>query len=474
MILILFNTVVENYCKRSNELNFMMLKLNNITDSNFINIKHFKYHKSILIFLSKINSSLYQSTKPLLIKRQKYKFMQRNLLQKFINKYWQETIFISKSNLLFDNYSNQLNINGLSIYSSNDYKNFLLKFSKALLNGQIQVSMKNNIRGASLLIYDNDIYCKYIWKKRFNLSFNHFSNKQKIRKNKLLLNNSSLKNSILPIFAITNQFNQLVMFESSNKIFLQKSNFNLLSNFFYNICFKKIYTGLLFINPEDAAEYKQYISSKYYDSTRSTYIKSFIGQLNLYYKLVYSAIYNTEFRLIPDLKEVSDLIYKYQYYKNTFFDKNQRYGKNYFQGQPVYIIKPVLSVNKNTKTKVVIYYSYKIKQNHNEKQYKAIFLNYRTAILAWNQFKENNSYYDLPNKPLLYISNLEDFLKINNKDNKNIMFVPSFDTYKFIKNHIKINNTNNIKKILSQNILYINNFIKRAMWSLTSRQPVNW
>nr|YP_009391821.1 hypothetical protein [Acrosorium ciliolatum]ARW59965.1 hypothetical protein [Acrosorium ciliolatum] len=474
MILILFNTVVENYCKRSNELNFMMLKLNNITDKNFVNIKNYKYHKSILIFLSKINNSLYKSTRPLSIKKTKYKFINRNLWQKFINKYWQETIFISKPNLLSDNYINQLKTKGLSIYSNSDYKNFLLEFSKALLSGKVQVCMNNNIINPSLFIYNNNTHFKYIWKKSFNLSSNYLVNKQKIIKTRSLLNNRYLKNNILPIFAITNQYNQLVMFESSEKIFLQKNNLSILSNFFNNISSKKIYTGLLFINPEDASEYKQYILSKYSHSTRSSYIQSFIGQLNLYYKLVYSSIYNTEFRLIPDLKEVSELIYKYQYYKNIFFDKNQKYGNNYFQGQPIYLIKSFIATNKNTKNKVVLDYFYNIKKNINHNKYQAVFLNYKTALLAWNQFKEENSYYDLPNKPLLHVSNLENFLKKHDKNDTNVIFVPSFDTYKFIKNKIKLKQTNNINKIFLQNTSYLKNFMTRAFWSLTSRQPINW
>nr|QCI05636.1 hypothetical protein [Cryptopleura ramosa] len=461
MILILFNAVVENYCKRFDEF-------------NVINIKHFKYHRSILIFLSKITNSLSESNRPLLIKRNKYQLINRNLLQKLVNKYWQETIFISKPNVLSDNYINKLKTNGLSIYGSNDYKNFLLEFSKALLNGKVQVCMNNNVIDSSIFIYNNDIHFKYIWKKGFNVSSNYLLNKQKIVKKISLLSNTYIRNSILPIFAITNQYNQLVMFESADKRSLQKNNFSELSMFFNKIYSKKIYTGLLFINPEDASEYQEYISSKYNYSTRSNYIQAFIGQLNLYYKLVYSSIYNTEFRLIPDLKEVSELIYRYQYYKNIYFDQNQKYGKNYFQGQPLYSIKSILATNKNNKTKVLINYSYNIKNKYNINKYQAIFLNYKTALLAWNQFKEENSHYNLPNKPLLHISNLENFLNKHNKDDTNIIFVPSFDTYKFIKNHMKFKKTNNINKIFIRNTLSFKNFMTRALWSLTSRQPINW
>lgn len=479
MILILFNTVVESYWKCFNELNFMILKHNHDNDKHLINIKHFKCSRPLLIFLSKFNSSLYQPPKQLLIKDINHRFIYRNLWQKFINKYWQETIFISKPSLLSENYINKLKKSGLSVYTNNDYKNFLIDFSKALLNGKVQVSIDNSNMDTSIFIYANDIYLKYIWRKGLSFPFNNFIKTQQNRYKLPIANNKYIKYNSLPIFAIANQDNQLIMAESSERILSQKNNLSLFSNnfnlsLFKEMSSKKVYTGLLFINPEDASEYKEYIISQYYNSSRINNITSFVGQLNLYYQLLYASLSNTEFKLIPDLKEVSELIYKYRYYKNIFFSREQKYGKNYFKGQPIYIIKPISAVNKKTKEKHSLDYFYYINKNHKISKYQAIFLNYKTAIYAWDKFKIENCNYKLPKKPLLYVYNLEEFLKNYKKNDTNIIFVPSSDTYKFIKKNIQLKKINSINKILINNTLYLKNFITKAIWSLTSKHPTNW
>lgn len=464
MILILFNTVIENYLKCLNELNFIIFKLNNNSNNN----KH---------FIS--NNSIHESSKPLFIQQTDYQFIHRNLFQKFINKYWQETIFISKSSLLSESYINKLKTTGLSIYKNNDYKNFLVELSKALLNGKLQISIDDNKTNSDLFKYDNHIYMKYIWRKGLNLSFTNLRHKQaKIDKLDIVSSNKITHHS-LPIFAITNESNELIMAESSEEILFHKSFIALCLNWFkislfQNVSDKKKYMGLLFINPEDANEYRQDILYKYSTSSRNSDIKYFIGYLKLYYQLLHASIYNTEFHLIPDLKEVSDLIYKYQHYSHLYFDKSQKYGKNHFQGQPIYLIKSVLAVNKNTQQKDLVNYSYNIKYDSNIQEYQAVFLNYKTALFGWNQFRELHLNYKLPTKPSLYISNLEEFLNNYKTSNKNIIFVPSSDTYQFITQHIKLNKTNKINQLFIQNISYIKNSMIRAMWSLTSRQPTNW
>nr|YP_009332742.1 hypothetical protein [Membranoptera weeksiae]AHZ94754.1 hypothetical protein [Membranoptera weeksiae] len=456
----------------------------------FENYYQYLNNENTLIFIAKSNKNLYVSSSKLL-NLNKYvesKFISRNFWNKFINQYWQETIFISTTNTLSENYINKLKTNGLSIYKENDYKHFLFSFSKDLINGKIHVSLEKDYNreeaNIPLVIYKKNKYIKYIWRKGINwhiscLYFKYLSIKNKFLKKIPLIDFTNINVNSLPIFTISNQNNKLIMAESADQILIEKHFLQLIYNWYNvislkNIYLKKLYTGLLFINPEDALEYKDYITYKYLQSSQNNPLKFFIGQFNLYYKLLYSTASSKEFRLIPDLKEVSDFVYKYQYYKNIYCDKQQKYGKNYFQGQPIYIIEPLFIKNINKQKKIDYFYTFK--ENNKIINYKAIFLNYETALIAWNKFKAEYSHYKLPKKPCIYVSNLENFIKIYNKTNKNFhfIFVPSPQTYNFIKSQKQFQDKSDLKHMLIDKSLYLKSLCQRFIWSLTSRQPINW
>nr|QCI04589.1 hypothetical protein [Apoglossum ruscifolium] len=482
--MILLHTIFENYCKHFNELDYTFFKSNARYKKNFINLSHLNQHKPIAI--SKLYNYIHKSSNKFLQNYSDYKFISRNFWNEFINQYWQETIFISNSNYLSESYINKLKNKNLSIYKKNDYKNFLSEFSRDLINGKIPIEFNSNINSrqkvtSSLITYNNNTYVKFIWKKGINwyivgLYLKYLSIVKQILNPIKILNFKRIELNSLPIFAISNQYNQIIMSESADQLILQKDLWHSLYNWYNAFLVKKIYTGLLFINPKDALEYKEYIISKYLKANYSNNLKFFIGHLNFYYKLLYSSKKNTEFRLIPDLKEISDLLSKYQYYKNINFDKQQRYGNNYFQGQPIYIIKPILVKNKNTNKKDYINYFYNMPKRNAFIKCKAIFLNYDTAITAWNKFKLEHSYYKLPKKPFIHVSNLEYFLKISNdydKDNY-FVFIPSIQTYNFIKKDKQVKDMNLVKYFCINKSIYIKSLFKRIVWSLSSRQPVNW
>jgi len=484
--MILFHKTFENYYKANNYLEKLLL-LDNCQYSkkqNQINLNQIKNNKLIVLLNSRLNISSAKSSNKVLSNYVNNKFISRNFWQKLFNQYWQETIFVSISNPASENYINKLKSNGLLINRTHDYKNFLANFSKALINGQIQVDLNNQDHSYT----QKNSYLKYIWKKGINCYLSRAYNQYLSIKNKKVhqvnINISNIEKTLLPIFTIANNYNQIVMAECADQIFLNKNILQFIYQRYHNLILKNnnkkpLYTGLFFTNPEDAYEYKEHILSKYKISSRDNYIKCFIGQLNLYTRLLQSQTNQSDFRLIPDLKELSDLIYFYQYYKNIKFDKKQLYGRNYFQGQPIYIIEPVIAKNINTNKKSTINYTYNWNRNNQKIEYKAAFLNYKTAIIAWNKFKQKHSYYRLPNKPSLSVSNLEKFLKENNYDQKNkkFIFVPSMKTYHFIKQikeQNKINQQNNGIYFLINKNIYLQGLFKRVIWSLTSRQPINW
>nr|YP_009297003.1 hypothetical protein Ceram_070 [Ceramium japonicum]AOM66346.1 hypothetical protein Ceram_070 [Ceramium japonicum] len=414
-----------------------------------------------------------------------YKLISRNFFMELVNKFWKETIFLSVSDNSSDMYIEQLKSDGLSIYSNN-YKNFLCYFSKALINNRIHITSDfiDNYKIKQL----NKTYTKYIWKKGFNFSwpsknsyFLSFLTKQ------LTFNSSNrlikhLSINRLPIFTVINNLNQIILSESSNEILVSRNFIDRLYNvyskyFLLNNVNQIKYQALFFINPNDAKEYRDYI--KYTNSfiKNNHLVKLFVTRLDIYYNLMKVRMKYVDFRLIPDLEELGNLVSNYQYYKNIKVHPSQYLVKNTFQGQPIYFIEPVLAKNKNTGKLELIQYHYYNDINSINSKYTAIFMNYKTTLLAWQKFKQQMFNYQLPNKPNLTLYNLESFMKdyeINFKTSlKYPLFVPSVEAYFYLKNQTSTNNKMNITQKLINKSSYLKIFSQRIIWSLTSKQPVN-
>lgn len=401
----------------------------------------------------------------------------RNLMTKLINKYWQETIFLSQPNILSDMYSSQLQSDGLAVYK-NRYKKFIFHFSKALISGRIETTLDQ-----SKEINNSQTEIKYIWKKGFN--FSPPRNFVKLKKQLNCLTSSQLAvvkklhQNKLPIFTMINNFNQIIVTEPSDELISQQGLVDQIYQFYYNSIVRKtdnrlIHEALFFVNPEDIVEYQASIKNAYIYKSNCVNFNIFATGLDFYYKLVKLSPLKVQFHLIPDLQELGNLIYKYQYKRNITFHSNQKYGKNFFQGQPVYILKSVSSKNKKTQQKKVINYNYSL---NNNKNYEVVFLNYEVALLAWRKFVMQNSGYRLPSVPNILVYNLEDFLKFyeqrEENDKKNLLFVPSKQSYKLIKNNVFNKSQQHIPQKFSKKFLRFQIIAKRIFWSLTSRQPTN-
>lgn len=412
-----------------------------------------------------------------------YKLISRNFFIQLINKFWRETIFLSTSNQLSDIYIEKLKSDGLLIYSK-EYKNFLSSFSKALINDRIHFSLDGT--NEKNLRISNDTYTKYIWRKGFNFTWPE-SNcyllslyKQRYLSNRM---NKDFGNTLfmynLPIFTVINNLNQIILSESSNEILLHRSFieslYYLYSKYFLNKTTTHVkYQALFFINPNDANEYKSYIHNKYVPLKQKSMLSTFSSRFDIYYRLMQIRMKYVDFRLIPDLEELGNLVYKYQYYKNVFFHEDQKYSKKSFQGQPIYFIQPVLAKNKKTGKVELINYEY---SNRKQNTYYAAFMNYKTALLAWQKFRQQMFNYNLPNKPSILVYNLESFIKNNNylsNINLNkIIVVPSVQSYSYLKNEINTNNQFSISNKFLHYYSYLKILSQKIIWSLTSKQPVS-
>nr|YP_010198166.1 hypothetical protein LK226_pgp140 [Gracilaria ornata]UAD86582.1 hypothetical protein [Gracilaria ornata] len=438
-------------------------------------------HLYSLLFAKNVFSSSYDPNVPSISKS----LVSRPFIGKLINKYWQEKIFLSASSTYSEKYTNQLKLEGILIYK-NEQKKFLLDFSRALLSGRIETCLNFGQVNSN-----NDQYISYTWKKGLNFPlpqkwiFSLFhKDSLSLNKNEFIFVNH-LQNQPLPLFTITNNLNQMVLADSSEN---NTGNLNSIDKIYKWYCGKfmtdyralPVYYGLFFIHPKDAIEYANYIKSKYHASNKTNQLNIFSSNLSTYYKLNRINVKNLQFRLIPDLEEISKLLYKYRYYRNLKFHKYQKYSKNCFQGQPIYMIEPFFAYNRKANKMQLLNYYYKYRSNTDSNiiEYKGIFTNYATLLKAWHQFKRTKTDYQIPSKPKVFVYNLEDFLRTYEYNHeiktRNILFIPSEKSYDFIKHYRFVKNKNKIQQIFSNKFLGLKILSQRIIWSLTSRQPIYW
>nr|YP_009122238.1 hypothetical protein [Vertebrata lanosa]AJH65996.1 hypothetical protein [Vertebrata lanosa] len=403
-----------------------------------------------------------------------------NVCQRFVNKYLQETVFLSPTNKITSNYISKLKMMGLSVYDMNQNRNFLHKFSKELVHGRIHIKIKscdNSIVHNSK--DDSNIYLHYVWLKLLNFKFLQFSNLKQALLSIFDKHGLALVNSSLPLFILINSNNEIIMSESadylSNVQMFNNTYNSLVSKFFTTSNNKSSYTCLLFVNYNDAIEYKNYVNYKNANSTRDLQIEVVPSSIFLYNRLKSSYLNKIDFRLIPDLKEVSNLLYQYSKYKNISFNAKQNHGHNFFQGQPLYQIN-LINIQNNLDAQIK---NFQFTKNNNQyTNSNTFFLNYNTAINTWRTFYEENSAINLPKNPQITVSNLELFLKDqqHKKSFDNVVLLPSIENYIFIKRYLMHNSKSqsSLHNWLYHQGFYLKTLCSRVFWSLTSRQPNNW
>ena len=438
----------------------------------------YKYKRNKIHLKNKNFSYFYQASTKDFYKQNKFNratLLSSNFMTKLINRYWQETIFISPYNQETDKYTNILKAEGTNIYSTY-HKEFITNFGKALTIGRIKSS------STGTYINNNEKYIKYVWRKGINFPLIKYMRqiaKFKNYRDSHIIN--TLKQYGFPLFTIANNFNQLVLAESPDILIGKKTSADLFYSWFIKRLFidldsQIMYKGLFFVNPDDAEEYKNYIDNKYLSVKTENKLKVFSSRLDVYYNLIRNNYLGIHFRLIPDLKELGLLMSKYRYYRNLRFHSNQVFGKDFFQGQPIYLINSISVKNKTNMDVDVVNYNYFRKNQKSESV--IIFMNYKTAIAAWQQFRENTKLYDLPIKPKITVYNLESFIKDLEKKNEKItqsyLIIPSQQSYNFVRKQAKSKLSMSTLDRMYNKLIPLQVMAKRIVWSLTCRQPTNW
>lgn len=408
------------------------------------------------------------------------------------HKHWQEFLYISSNYPESNHFEDIVSKNYFSQYPQSEKpedkkKDELLKYD--LLDGKIKVSYPRFLNTQSL----PSTLIKYTWRKSINRVFfpwlyslyhskYQFFLLNRVQKHLLL----TLKEQKFPVFIVINGFNQIIINEPEHLINIKQQLGHWLLNSTYNIFTSlreysiPLREAYIFINPIDAIEYYNYIKSQYPKSARQLELKLFVGNLDEFYKINRLTFPYIQFRLLPDLKEVGKLVTQYQYKNNVNFDYKQIYGKNYFQGQPIYFIEPVTCNYVNNITRTTQPYYFPNSLDLTQEEYNRIFTTYHDAITTWRKYRRKFPQYSLNKNPLLKVYNMESFLAENanqitfNRTTKvKFYFVPSQETYQYIKklqtNTPKsFSNATNTKNPF---LLLVQVWANRILWGMLRRNP---
>ena len=386
----------------------------------------------------------------------KNKYIKKNIGQNIVDNLWGKTVFLS----LNKRSSNQYNFNLLNINKhQTEQKSLVSKFSRSLFDGSIEVSLSSNLNNEIKPLLDIEYLwvakIKSQWLKIQEIFQESLYDKKIANIHKVL--NKKLNMHSLPLFTVSNNLGQMIIAEPPTD----------LNGLEYKRSYKSVksyknhlYHGFFFTNYRDAEEYMYYIQHFYKLDQKK--LRIFTCNFHTFYHIMDKFQDSVCVRLIPDLKEVSNLIKQYQYYRNISLYKGQNYDKNSFQGQPLYLIKTSPSN-----------LSYNLFHNSTE-QYSLAFLNYDDAIQVSNKLKKRHPEKNIKKINLL-VYNLEQFIqdqvKVSTEDAEPYLIVPSKSSYLFIKQHQIKNSQRLFSNSYLDAVSYIILWSKRVFWSLTSTKP---
>ena len=381
------------------------------------------------------------------------KFIKTSPSREFFNNLWQQDIFLSMNYRSLYKYN--MDIHSVDILKHQKRQKLLLsKFGRALFYGSIQCSLTSSLSTPKKSFFS----INYPWTKVFRSQMlkakNLFINSNypnHIRDIQSLLNDR-INVKCLPVFTVSNHLGQMIISEPSREY----SGFSYIKNTAPII--NQRYHGFFFINYEDAKEYLQYIQLKY--NLGKEKLNIFTCDLNIFYHIMNSSGKEVSFRLIPDLKELSLLVKDNRYKKNLSFHKNQKQGRRFFQGQPLYFI--------NYREGALSHMISNIK-------YTLLFTNYNEALKTANALHLKSSP-SLLQQPRVIVYNLEQFigdhLKAKDNHNEKFLIVPSKSSYLFTKKNYLYKRRQLVYNKCAESISYVNLWLKRVFWSLTSRKPI--
>ena len=395
----------------------------------------------------------------------KQKFIEKNIWRDLVNTYWKQTVFLSVSDKFSNQYISQLN--SLNIFrDKNKQKRLVSEFSKSLNNSLISATLlQRSMQSPEQTVPQ----VQYIWFKKLYFNplaiFNRLTISREteyFREVQKLLE-SQVNFDYLPVYVIANDLGQMIISEPSRQLVAS-------ANFLNTYKSTNLSESWFFINFQDAKEYLEYIQ-KSYGINSSTSLKIYTCNLSTFYKISSKYSQNMILRLVPDLSEVKNILTKYRYLNNISFYYKQKYGRDYFQGQPLYMI----NYQKIYKESILDNYLISFK-NKKDKQ-STLFTNYNTVDMFWKRVQKKSSNLKRLKKPPLIIYNLESFLKDqskklkDHKSSQQMILIPSEESYRYAKNTYINDSYVGLSHDFLDNLSYCKLWLQRIIWSLTSKQP---
>jgi hypothetical protein len=268
------------------------------------------------------------------------------------------------------------------------------------------------------------------------------------------------------VYTVVNGNNEIIL--ASPREENNNNSFQWFYDIYYNWFIWKedegpINIGLFFLNQEEADSYLHEICLKDPRGAQNIGLKIKSTGLDTFYHLNRTSNPKTQVRLITDLKEL-DLLLNIHINKNmNIMNPKQKYGKNWFKGTPIYILRMNdLIKNQN-------------EQEENKIYKKLIFFN-KNDINEVLSTANNSKNLDFK-EPTIEIYNLENYLldleKSSTEIVKSAKFVPPYLSYLKMGNKIINDNEENItndqiKKNLTKKMKSVERFCKGVIWLVTS------
>lgn len=284
----------------------------------------------------------------------------------------------------------------------------------------------------------------------------------------------------IPIYTVVNGYNEIII--ASPRNMPPKNSFEWLYDKYYdNFLWKEdrgaISVGLFFFNKEDAETYLQEVCRKDPKGAEDIGLSVKSVGLDTFYELNRTSNPKMQAKLVADLEEVDLLLNEYSSSKILDFHPKQKYRKQWFQGNPIYLIK--INENKDQLTRRNFTIS---KYNFNNSFYvdkKILLFKKNDAYKVWNAYKLKHKELNLPEKPNLEIYNLESYLlDLEKSDNDLIdqtIFIPPYESYMYSKQLMKENPEEQTKslqykvdKYITTQVKSVQRFYKGLIWLITS------
>lgn len=275
----------------------------------------------------------------------------------------------------------------------------------------------------------------------------------------------------VPIYTVVNDNNEIVTAsprESKNFYSLKWIREKMRELFFWRQDEGPISINLFFMNKEDASSYLHEICKKEPREAEISGLKIKTIGLDMFYKLNRTSPPKTQNRLVADLKEVDSLLTSHINSTACIVHPKQKYAKDWFQGNPIYILKLQTSFTSKT------LFGYSVPNSQDK---KFVFFSREDALKAWKNFLSREVKLPLKHDPKVEIYNLESLLfDIENMTDKSpeLVFVPPYGSYLELRGDINeqvLVNPNPIQEYMFKmklNLRNLERFYKGIIWLFTS------